>query len=1135
MDGHEQKIWSYVVPRIEGHDIILGKAWMKHMKVIPIPHEDKMVFTQSGIEVLSDKARSKRADVQPVSIIAIHMMEQRNKKKKIPNGQIFRVSLEDIERALKGKTYPDPLTILPPQYHEFTDLFNPKAANTLPPHRPGIDHAIELLPGPDGKPQEPPYGPLYPMSPDELIVLKKFITDLQEQHFIRPSSSSAASPVLLVKKPGGGIRFCVDYRKLNEMTKKDRYPLPLIGETLERIGKAKWFTKVDVVGAFHRIRIKEGDEWKTAFRTRFGLFEWNVTPFGLTNAPSSFQRYVNKTLAPYLDDFASAYMDDTLIYTDGTLEEHREHVRKVLTALRKAGLYLDITKSEFEVTSTKYLGFIIKAGEGVSMDPEKVQTILNWQRPTTIRGVRGFLGFANFYRQFIRNYSDIAAPLTNLTRRDRPFKWNDDTEKAFELMKRMFTSAPILTQFDARRRTVIETDSSGWATGGVLLQYDDDGILRPCAFFSKKNSPAECNYKIHDKELLAVIRCLQEWESELMGCEEEFEIRTDHRNLRYFNQLRRLTERQMRWSDTLSRYRFMLKHVPGRLNAQADALSRRDQDMPHDADDERLKHREVILLPQLSDPQLEGKSALTRGHANGLRDLSSIKTLSASDYPIEVQLEHAVREDPTYELTRQAIRDGLTRFPKELKWKIDISECVLDESSLIRFRNRIWVPNHEPCRTRIMREAHDSPATGHPGKNAMYGIVARTYYWPNMTSDMSRYINNCEACGSSRVWKERRQGLLKPLPIPDRIWSEISMDFITGLPISSGCTNVLVITDRLSKGVVFIPMEKITTEATAEAFIQYYLPYHALPRAIVSDRGDQFVGHMWKRICTVLKIRRRLSTAWHPETDGSTERMNQEIEFFFRIFCDWDQGNWHSLCPLAQLVCNTRVSSVTGMSPFFMMHGYNFEPWDIPETVQAAVNPKTPIQKADNILAKIRDSTEAAKLAMAVAQEKYERHANVRREPAAQYKPGDMVWLDLRNISTLRESKKLDIRSSKYRVIERVGSHAYRLALPPGSKIHPVFHTMLLRRASTDPFPSQGTTPHHPSPVLVDGHEEYEVEGIRAERKSRTGDTEYLVKWKGWREETWEPGDALQDTAALDDWEHRPKDSSKQRRVRRRR
>jgi hypothetical protein len=256
------------------------------------------------------------------------------------------------------------------------------------------------------------------MSRDELLVLRKTLTDLLDEGFIRVSNSPAAAPVLFVKKPGGGLRFCVDYQGLNQITKKDRYPLPLIYETLRSISKARWFTKLDVID---KLRILEGDEWKTAFRTRYGLYEWIVTPFGLANAPSTFQKYVNWALRDYLDEFCSAYVDDILIYTSGTLEEHREHVGKVLDRLREAGLQIDIDKCEFEVKSTKYLGFIIDAGKGLRTDPDKVKAIVEWEAPTSVKGVRGFLGFANFYRQFIKDYSDRVMALTELTHKDRQF------------------------------------------------------------------------------------------------------------------------------------------------------------------------------------------------------------------------------------------------------------------------------------------------------------------------------------------------------------------------------------------------------------------------------------------------------------------------------------------------------------------------------------------------------------------------------------------------------------------------------------------------------------------------------------------------------------------------------------------
>jgi hypothetical protein len=499
MDGHEQTMWSYVLPKIDGSHIVLGLPWMVDQKVLPCPHRSQLIFVDSGITVTSDEANRTKINMKQISANAFQMWRRVQKRGKRGTIQIFAASMKDIDKALRHKTYTDPRTKLPKRYHEFLPLFDRGEADKLPPHRgPGIDHRIELTPDENGKPAEPPYGPLYSMTRDELLVVKKMLNEYLDKGFIRVSNSPAAAPILLVRKPGGGLRFCCDYRALNKITKKDRYPLPLIHETLERISRAQWFTKLDVIAAFHKIRIAEGQEWLTAFRTRFGLYEWLVTPFGLANAPSTFQRYVNWVLRDVLDDFVSAYLDDILIFTNGSLREHRRHVREVLLRLQKAGLQIDIDKCEFETQSTKYLGFIIEAGKGVRMDPEKVKAIVEWEPPTSVKAVRSFLGFANFYRQFIRNYSDITAPLTDLTKKISKFQWTDEASKAFHMLKKLFTTAPILMQFDPDRETVVETDSSGWAVGGVLSQYDDDGLLRPCAYFSKKNAPAECNYEIHD-------------------------------------------------------------------------------------------------------------------------------------------------------------------------------------------------------------------------------------------------------------------------------------------------------------------------------------------------------------------------------------------------------------------------------------------------------------------------------------------------------------------------------------------------------------------------------------------------------------------------------------------------------------
>ena len=300
----------------------------------------------------------------------------------------------------------------------------------------------------------------------------------------------------------------MDYRALNEVSVKDRYPLPLIKETLNNLQGIKHFSKIDIISVFNNVRMKEGHEQLTAILTRFGLFESLVMPFGLTGAPATFQRFINDSLRDYLDQFCSAYLDDILIYSK-TREEHEEHVRKVLQRLREAGLYAKLSKCEFFVTETKFLGLIV-GRDGFKMDPEKVRTILEWKTPHSATDVLRFNGFCNFYRRFIKNYSKIVTPLINLTKKNAIFNWSLECQDAFETLKQTVASAPTLRPFDWTKEAILETDASDFVSGGVLSQYDEEGILRPVAFFSKKHSTVKCNYEIYDKELLAIIRYLKE-------------------------------------------------------------------------------------------------------------------------------------------------------------------------------------------------------------------------------------------------------------------------------------------------------------------------------------------------------------------------------------------------------------------------------------------------------------------------------------------------------------------------------------------------------------------------------------------------------------------------------------------------
>jgi hypothetical protein len=1120
ISGHsEEQVFLYVVPRLASYDMILGMPWVKKQDVrINAPRSECMI-NSTGVVVRNCAKGSEgpRLDCVVVSAVAFNRLARGKRHRKT---EVFAASLADINKALAVKVKTDPRTKLPKHFQEFLDMFSQSKATELPPLRgTGIDHEIQLDKV-DGKNPQVPWGPLYNMSRDELLVLRKTLTEYLDKGFIRVSNSPAAAPVLFVRKPGGGLRFCVDYRGLNQITRKDRYPLPLIYETLQSIGRAKWFTKLDVVAAFHKIRIKEGQEWMTAFRTRYGLFEWLVTPFGLANAPSTFQRYINWALRDYLDDFCSAYVDDILIYTDGSLDKHREHVRKVLRRLHEAGLQLDIDKSEFEVTTTKYLGFVITAGEGISMDPAKVAAIVGWQAPTSVSGVRSFLGFANFYRTFIKNYSDTAMPLTQLTHKNVAFTWTDQCEQAFQKLKRMFTEAPILVQFDQDAETIVETDSSGWCIGGTLMQLQPNGMFHPCAFFSKKNSPAECNYEIYDKEMLAIVRCLEAWDADLRSVR-EFQIRTDHKNLEYFMTARKLTERQMRWSLVLSKYNFSIMYIPGKDNVRADALSRRDQDMPTGVD-VRTEYRTIQLLkPQhlreLPEGMIIASPVQTAGPVQ--QEAGPVQQEAGPERSeLELLWDEALQLDRSYDKVVECLRDEKRTLPSDLQLKVSISECSLNSEGRLLFRGRLWVPDLEKLRTKMIQDTHDSKVCGHPGRDNTGAILARQFFWPRMYLDIRRFVRNCDTCGANNPWRDRRQGFLKPLPIPDRIWSEISMDFVTELNPSKGRTNIIVITDRLGKGVRFGGLENIQAETVAEWFVQNYYPQHYLPRAIVSDRGKQFVGMFWTRVCQLLRITRRLSTAYHPETDGSTERANSTMETYLRTFCDYAQDDWNDLLPSAQLAIMGRDAASTGVSPFFLEHGWHIEPLDLQLDPLPRTTHKSPIQQADTLVRKLQQAREWAQASMAMAQQVQEEITNRKRQQAPSFQVKDKVWLNLKNIRTNRPSKKLDAKNAKYTVTEVLGSHSYRLDTPPG--IHNVFHSQLLRLAATDPLPSQVQTDSHPAPRLVDGDLEYEIEKILDEKLVRNK-RKLLVKWTGYARPTWEPEDAFLETAALVTWDTR--------------
>jgi transposase InsO family protein len=971
--------------------------------------------------------------------------------------QIFSISpMTEVTRSTATREH------VPEPYWEFLDIFGKEEASVLPPHR-AIDHEIPLKPG-----EQPPWKPLYGMSESELTSLKDFIKENLANDFIRPSSSPARAPVLFVKKKDGSLRLCVDYRGLNDITVKNRYPLPLIQETLDRVGKAKIYTKLDLRGAYNLLRIKAGEEWKTAFGTRYGHYEFQVMPFGLTNAPATFQNFMNDLLRDYLDEFCSVYLDDILIYSED-LEQHREHVKQILRTLRDNNLFCKPEKCQFEVEEVEYLGFIISPN-GIGMDPGKLRAVAEWPTPRNLRDIQSFLGFANFYRRFIQGYSKVVAPLTRLTGKDVPFDWGQDQESAFKGLKSAFTTAPLLAHFDFKRPSIIETDASDFVCAAVLSQKGDDDRLHPVAYFSKKMTPAQCNYPIYDKELLSVVLSLEEWRQYLESAQFEITVLTDHKNLEYFMSTKMLNRRQARWAELLSRFDFKMTFRPGIRGGKPDSLTRRSGDLPEEGD-ERLTHQFQTLL----DP---GKLTLAA-------------TFSPPD-DFLTALEEAYAVDPLPARIIGQIAEG-ARHSRE----ISLPDCRIHEGRLY-FRDRLYVPNHDPLRLKLLHTHHDAPSAGHPGRTKTFNLLATNYFWPGMRKYVERYVRHCHTCSRVKSSRHAPYGNLLPLSVPNRPWNDVSMDFITGLPESGGHNAILVVVDRLTKMSHFIPCrDTCTAEDVAFLFRDHIWKLHGLPESIVSDRGSVFVSELWRNLCKELGIHSKLSTAFHPETDGQTERTNAILEQYLRAYINYQQDDWSSWLSQAEFANNAHTSETTSTSPFFANYGYH------PRLEIGLPGPTANAPPLD-FIDMMRELHETLRQEMRYAQEIQQEQADQHRVPAPALQVGDKVWLSTKNIRTTRPSKKLDQRRmGPFPVSAIIGPRAYRLTLPGNLKIHPVFHVNLLELAARDD-PIPGHVAPEPPPVEIEGSPEWEVSEVIDSRRYRR-QLQYLVRWTGYAEPTWQP------------------------------
>ncbi len=584
-------------------------------------------------------------------------------------------------------------------------------ATQLPPHRTG-DCAIDLQPG-----SQPPKGRIFPLSQPEAESLKSYIEEELTKGFLRPSTSPASAGFFFVKKKDGGLRPCIDYRGLNDITIKFRFPLPLVPEALEQLREARYFTKLDLRSTYNLIRIREGDEWKTAFSTTTGHYEYLVMPFGLANSPSVFQSFINKVFRDMLNRWVIVYIDDILIYST-SLKDHIKQVQAVLRRLIDHQLYVKAEKCEFNQESVSFLGYMISSG-GVAMEDKKIHNVVNWPQPTTLKELQRFLGFANFYRRFIRKFSTVAAPLTSMMKKgNQRLTWSPAAHQAFRTLKERFTTAPILHHPEPEQEFFVEVDASSTGIGAVLSQRQGDPHkLYPCAFFSRKLNPAEQNYDVGNRELLAMKAAFEEWRHWLEGAKHPFTVLTDHLNLEYLKSAKRLNHRQARWSLFFTRFNFKSTYRPGSQNTKADTLSRLYESSTSNPSQELILPPSIILAP--------------------------------------IQW------------------DIMTEIPPPAETPPNLP----------------YVP--QPLRQRVLSLVHSIPSSGHPGITVTLQLMNNRFWWPSIQTDTITFIKNCDICNISKSPHHLPAGLLQPLPIPQRPWSHIAIDFVTDLPASQGQTTIL--------------------------------------------------------------------------------------------------------------------------------------------------------------------------------------------------------------------------------------------------------------------------------------------------------------------------------------------------------
>lgn len=862
------------------------------------------------------------------------------------------------------------------------------------------DQVMHVIDTGDAKPIKQRH---YTMSPARQKLVEEELEKMLDLNIVEPSRSPWSSPIVLLDKPDGSRRFCINFKALNAVTKPDAYPLPKVTHILDRLRDARYLSSLDIKSAFWQIPLDPDSKEKTAFTVPGrGLYHFNAMPFGLHNAPATWQRFIDSVLGPELEVNVFVYLDD-IIVVGSNFEKHLEVLDKVLKRLRDAKLTINKAKCQFCRSELKYLGYMID-GDGLRVDPDKVESILKIPPPKSAKEVRQFVGTASWYRRFIPDFSTRLYPLTCMLKKGKKFEWTVDTQTSWDDIRSCLIKSPILSCPNFDKPFTIACDASGVGLGAVLSQESETGEV-VVAYASRTLSRGEQNFSATERECLAVLWAIEKFRPYVEGT--RFTVITDHYSLLWLYNLKDPQGRLARWALRLQPYDFTLVHRKGKDNVVPDMLSR---------------------LPRKE----EG---------------TQYETVQVSSVD-EVCLDSGL-QDKWHQKMVKAIQDNPDRYPL---WRVD--KGILFKLVLDKWENS----NEESCwrevlpknrRPAVLTEYHDAVTAGHLGIFKTFKRIQQKYYWPKMRYDIAKYVKNCQVCQRTKYDQERPAGLLGSRRSVDEPWAMLCADLMGPFPRSSkGYKYLLVVSDTFTKFTLLFPLRAATAATVARHLLDDVFMVYGVPKYLICDNGSEFVGTPVKRLAEEYKVKLLLNASRHPQANP-TERTNRTLICMLRAYIKDNHRLWDHDLPKIGFALRSAVSEATGFTPAYLTFGreLNASGSGFGLLKDWSQVPEAPEDKPTDNMKKLVDVYKIVKAQLEKSHQRNEKHYNLRRR-YAEFDVGDRVLK--RNFV---QSSAADFFSSKlthryvgpYKISQKISPNVYQLQ-EPGGKIIGNWHISDLKR-----------------------------------------------------------------------------------------